>query len=518
MLEARIVEGGGAAAPFKTKMKIKGIAAILFTCCLTLSGCIDFGNVSDSAYISNLLDIANPHLWDDAVKKGIKLNGYDNSTFRYALSEGTYSFAYYLIDHGTDLEYEDEYGANELMYVCDWIYGPEYEKFIDKLIKSGCDINHTDASGHNLTEHVVISDEVPIESNIQMKKSISFLLKAGSPVRPETLNIITESKNCGYGSLKTMADKIKDQFPEIKPSNCAEALLLGDKAYFQKNIKEDARKEELSEKIAFYAAAYGTVEEMNKYLEETGLTTVIRDKEGNTLLMAAALGGNEETFLYLWDRVSHDTINKRKETLFMTAPGGGNKDIADKIKESDEDIFVSLDWFDSDDVFRQQCEVLSYADDEFTEYYIETEKPDLDETEYLCISIVDNGNTDILSTVKENKNTREFFRNSEFLNNILQLCFSSSQVQIILEDTPNDIKKELTCSLARILGEQTQMPNEDTGEIVQAFYDAGVPLDNYKGVWLPVYEATAVGDTEAVRKPAEPIRMRLKIKQDSLPL
>ena len=70
MLEARIAEGGGAAAHFKTKMKIKAIAAILFTCCLTLSGCIDFGNVSDSAYISNLLDIANPHLWDDAVKKG----------------------------------------------------------------------------------------------------------------------------------------------------------------------------------------------------------------------------------------------------------------------------------------------------------------------------------------------------------------------------------------------------------------------------------------------------------------
>ena len=87
----------------------------------------------------------------------------------------------------------------------------------------------------------------------------------------------------------------------------------------------------------------------------------------------------------------------------MTALGGGNKDIADKIKESDEEIFVSRDRFDSDDVFRQQCEVLSYADDEFTEYYIETEKPNRDETEYLCISIVDNGNTDILRAVKKTK-------------------------------------------------------------------------------------------------------------------
>ena len=308
-----------------------------------------------------------------------------------------------MIDQGIDLEYEDEYGVNELMYVCDWIYGPEYEKFINKFIKSGCDINHTDANGYILTEHVIVSDEVPIESNIQMKKSINFLMEVGSPVRPETLNIITESKNCGYGSLKLVADKIKVQFPEIKPTNCVEALLLEDRNYFQKNIKTDAQKEELAEKIVFYAAAYGTLEEMKESIDETGVTMRILDSEENNLLMAAALGGNEETFSYLWDQISHDTINKRKETLLMAALGGGNKNIAEKIKESDENIFVSLDQFDRDDAFRQQCEVLSYADDEFTEYYIENEKPDLDETEYLCTSITDNGNVAALKIIKKIK-------------------------------------------------------------------------------------------------------------------
>ena len=87
----------------------------------------------------------------------------------------------------------------------------------------------------------------------------------------------------------------------------------------------------------------------------------------------------------------------------MAALGGGNKNIAEKIKESDENIFVSLDQFDWDDAFRQQCEVLSYADDEFTEYYIENEKPDLDETEYLCTSITDNGNVAALKIIKKNK-------------------------------------------------------------------------------------------------------------------
>ena len=76
----------------KTNMKIKGIVTMVLTCCLVLNGCNDIANISgkvsniskeikktskeiinegsDSDYISNILDIANPHLWDDAVKKG----------------------------------------------------------------------------------------------------------------------------------------------------------------------------------------------------------------------------------------------------------------------------------------------------------------------------------------------------------------------------------------------------------------------------------------------------------------
>ena len=299
--------------------------------------------------------------------------------------------------------------------------------------------------------------------------------------------------------INTSAFQTTTAFPDYYKKSLTK-VVLGAKV---QNIKTDAQKEELAEKIVFYAAAYGTLEEMKESIDETGVTMEILDSEENNLLMAAALGGNEETFSYLWDQISHDTINKRKETLLMAALGGGNKNIAEKIKESDENIFVSLDQFDWDDAFRQQCEVLSYADDEFTEYYIENEKPDLDETEYLCTSITDNGNIAALKIIKKNKNTKEYFNSSEFLNNILQLCFSSSQVRTILEDIPNDIKKELTYSLAKILSEESQMPNEDSEEIVQAFYNAGVPLDNYKGVRLPIYEAASVGDTAAVRKLAE---------------
>lgn len=86
---------------------------------------------------------------------------------------------------------------------------------------------------------MIVSDEVPIESNIQMKKSINFLMEVGSPVRPETLNIITESKNCGYGSLKLVADKTKVQFPEIKPTNCVEALLLEDRCNLSYKIQNN---------------------------------------------------------------------------------------------------------------------------------------------------------------------------------------------------------------------------------------------------------------------------------------
>ena len=67
-------------------MKIKGIVTMVLTCCLVLNGCNDIANISGK--VSNISKeikktskeiinegfdsnyISNPHLWDDAVKKG----------------------------------------------------------------------------------------------------------------------------------------------------------------------------------------------------------------------------------------------------------------------------------------------------------------------------------------------------------------------------------------------------------------------------------------------------------------
>ncbi len=456
----------------------------------------------DDKIINNIVELSNKKLWDNAVRDGIKLNGYAKSTFRYAVERGTVDFAYYIIDHGVDLNYRDGDGKNELMYINVWAYGPRYEAFIEKLVKNGCDVQIVDSDGHTLIEDAVIRLNHSYRNHTDERKRIDILLNYGVRYRETTMKVICENAYTYYGALKLLSDLHKKKFPETVPSNCVEAAYLRDSQYLQDNWNEKLSEEDI-ETAVFFTAALGSREDLAMLMNVWDISPDIQDHEGNSLLMAAASAGNFETFLYLYNEDVCNIKNNNKETVLTAAISGENKDIIE-IVSKDEKIFsyyrVNND--DRYEMFSYLIDILALSENvNLLQTCIKNCDFTKDEMKDLCKEVIHADNRTFLKTILQNKDMNKYFKDGEFIKDILgYCCYKPEQVRMILEKVPDAVKPDIVPALSLILRREPVNIIEKSDQIVREFAEAGVPLYEDKSPSPAIIEAASVGDTGAVRE------------------
>ena len=142
--------------------------------------------------LEDVILLSNRNMWDQAIKKGKTQKDPNSSLFRYAVKVSTFDFAYYIIDHGANIQFVDRDGQNELMFLNQYQYSIEYSKFIKKLIENGCDINVMDKDGNNVLEDAVVKIKNDMALNVHEKKRIELLLEQGADLRPKMLSVLKE--------------------------------------------------------------------------------------------------------------------------------------------------------------------------------------------------------------------------------------------------------------------------------------------------------------------------------------
>lgn len=489
----------------KGKLIIACIICLLCGCTqkeMTMNGAIVKDRIEetnklkkDDKRINSLVHSSNKNLWDKAAEEGLALNGYRKSTFRYTYERGTKDFAYYLIDHGVDTSYEDGQGKNELMYLAE--KSPctsDYKKLVNKLIENGCSINKIDKENHSILENVIINFTQIPNTNSEERERLRFLLEKGAPVREETFSLITESDCISYGALSLLRAPVAEL--GVKSYNCIGAAYLGDTEYIKTHITE--LDEEDGKRALFYAAAFGGKDMLMPLLSRMGENYHLLDSDGNSLLMAAAYTGNEENFLYLYDKVDHQIVSKRNETLFTAVLCGRNPKLIQLLLEEPEVFLHNSEADGGTLILSQQNTAVSYMDDiSIMEWYEKYCYMKDDDWTWLCEELLRNGQLDFLEIALQSDKCKE---DKTFWETVLTSCGTSEETELILKYMPKEETRGLTNALGWILGDASSCIIEDPAGIVRSFYEAGIPLDSSDGVWVPVLEAASVGNTEAVRE------------------
>ena len=451
--------------------------------------------------LEDVIYISNRNIWDQAIAEGWPLRKPGRSVFRYAMEEGTEDFAYYIIDHGADIQYVDAEGENELMYLNQFGYCVQYRKYVEKLVENGCDINAVDLAGHNVLEDAVLESESLPGNNMLEKKIIKLLIEKGALLRPEMMSVLKEQQWVCYAALREISDGLRNSNLSMKAADCVDAVILGDQKLFSEFLKAQEYSEEEKKKIVFYTAAVGTVEQLKQEMSVWNVAFDYIDSAGNNLLMAAAAAGNEEVYFMLVDRVSMNAINDCDETLITMALAGENEAILGDMFENNR-----FDWnYDTDNReevgrFQQLVETLSYCKNaDYLQMYLETVELGSWAKQVMCWTCIGNGNPYFIDMIEQNERLSSFVDDEDVGKGILRYCTTPDQVRSVLHFLSPEIRKNMGCMLDRILERQFGIV-EDPAQIIREFVLAGVNLkeeDSEAGSHL-ILSAAKAGDTESV--------------------
>lgn len=456
----------------------------------------------DDKEINQIIKLSNLNLWDNAIDNGLQVNGYRNSTFRYAIENGTKNFAYYIIDHGVDVEYIDEQGQNELMYLNKWIYTPTYEKFVGKLTLSGCDVNSIDKNGHTVLEDAILKSTSSVANETEERKKMNTLLKSDVCVREEDIHMLCKTPYNYYAALKVISEKLCDEFPEYKPKSCIEAILLNDREFLAGNLCNENHQDYDFSTFLFYVVALGDKELIKEIVDYNSGSLEILDDRGNSLIMAAAATGNADTFFYLKDYVPRNVYNKNQESLLTAALAGENKEIVNWVFNNiDNDWNYNTENSEEFERFTQLISALSYYADKdfFCEFLSSVDMTEFD-LQRLAQELVENKNDDYLAILLKHPDMKSISLNADICESIIEKCSTDRQVEMLLDFIDADIKDKMAAALSTILYRQQTILIENSSEIIKVFFDAGINL-NQDNLSMPfILAATHAGDITAVIK------------------
>lgn len=462
------------------------------------NGILNESRKNDADIITRCIVDSNINLWDNAAENGVQLNGYAKSSFRYAYEESTPTFVSHIIENGIDVNYIDSMGRNELMFMNSIYYSPVYCEIVDKLIAQGCDINYINHDGNNLIEDLIDCNMDRPQNVFARKKKMEFLLEKQVKVRKETIEKVIKSEYTGYAEIELIRDCFVKNNPEYQASDCVESVLLGDMngIYDRKNITRLSEQEKAQ--IVFYLAAFGTLEDFEQFLDISNQSIKVVDTAENTLLMAAAMCGNEEVVRYLWDKVPHDSINLQGGTLLSSAICGDNFNVIHMVlKEENSSDYKK--YFPNEGLIETGGAILSgisLSDKrELLDWLLKNDCSNIGH--YMCMEFLRQNNISFLKTVLDNPNLQMYSDDKGFCQQILASCYTPQQVEIVIAFADSKIRRELGYSLSTILSDGKGIIKE-IDKIIEIFIAAGVEVNDGNEYTSPLIDAVGTGDTVAV--------------------
>ena len=453
--------------------------------------------------LEDVILLSNRNMWDQAIAEGWPLQKPDRSVFRYAMEKGRMDFAYYIIDHGANIQYVDKDGQNELMYLNQW-YTPQYPQIVKKLVENGCDVNAVDKNGHNVLEDAVVGHN--LSPNAFEKKRVKVLMEVGAALRPEILSILKEQQYVSYSALKELAEGLRKNDVEIEKEDCVDAVILGEtERFFQLFTKHEYTDEE-KKRIVFYTAAVGTLDQLKQEMSVWSIPADYSDSAGNNLLMAAAAAGNEEVYFGLIGKVSAGETNNTGETLITMALAGENEAILSDMFENSR-----FDWsYDPSgnaegdgDRFNRLVDTLSLCENEkYLQLYLTS--VDLIDMDWAkgsaCYNFIIHQNPYLWDIIMQDTTLSPLAEDKDECIRLLSVCTTPEQVRKYLQFVSPEIRGDMVPALSNILGREGYGIVEDPAQIIREFVLAGVNLkeeDSEAGSHL-ILSAAEAGDTESV--------------------
>ena len=257
----------------------------------------------------------------EAIQDGANINEFsgkvrertDNSTvernpFRIACFLGKWGTAKLLIEEGADPNWIDADGNPIISYV---LKSGNLE-LADLLLHKGADINLEGRNGLTPLESIFLRNSYGVGSSnreVSVENVYDFMITNGANLSEHTMAIALKGINddgyCRYNLIQKIAGQLNEKGKATGLSPILESLILGDFGKFDKLIESAKITDNM---VLYYAAAYGKSDSIQKLLDR-GMDLHAIDNDMNSLLAIAARAGNNDTLMYLINKMD---VSKNK--------------------------------------------------------------------------------------------------------------------------------------------------------------------------------------------------------------
>lgn len=287
---------------------------ILFSSCSfsdSVNSFITRGAKDSDMNLLNSVTVGNTEAAIEAIKSGANIDHLSGSLnertdhgtpeknpFRIACFLGKFNVAECLVEHGADVNCLDADGNPILAYTTS-----TYNlKLCKLLVEHGADINKVGKSGYTALDYLFLGNASNVNADITIDQMMTYLLKNGAKITSKTLSAALKGNNndgyCKYTIIQKVLKKYLESGQKSNLSPLLEAAILGNNDKVDSLLSSGQIPGDDEKKVLFYTAAFGNVKNL-KILSGKGISTNLKDDDGNSLLAVAAKSGNTDMMQYL---------------------------------------------------------------------------------------------------------------------------------------------------------------------------------------------------------------------------
>lgn len=444
------------------------------------------------------IDSGNRDMWDMVVAENAIPD--QNKIVKYAYDENKYAMIYYIIGNGIDVNLADDEGN----CFFETLFSPtecRSKVIYNKLLENGFNINSKNIDGYTVLEQHFLANEI-YYSEWEDLVAVQYYVEHGADLRENLLDILCRKQYVNYASLHFVEKIFREKFKNIKPDSCIKATLLGDSNYVKENFKSEQRTDDETKQLIFYTAALGTKENLDEMLTYTKCSPDIQDGKHQCLVMAAAAGGNLETFQFLMKNSSYIESEFKtdkyetsfRESLLTCALAGRESEIINDVCE-DSSIFPGGIYGENLQEFPGDS-IASFGDLELVKKFIKARDWDADTIERILQYVGWERGKDFFIQIWNMKEINKIKSDQEKLIQLLSSGISADTVKFILSSLNQEKKRGMLKALRCTYNTRESNCIVDMCPYIEVYHDCGMDFREDSSI---VYAAVRNGEVKALK-------------------